>query len=240
MLNNIQLSPHFSLLELTESATARQRDIANIPPPEAVENLKRLCKGTLEPLRKALGLPVIITSGYRCKELNNIVNRSSKTSQHMLGQAADFYISDDGAMRLRRGSRFNAASPRFKVQDSRFSDLKVQSDQRSMTRLKVQGSLTKVRATQGSMTRFSDQGQSDLKVDDKVQDSKVLGRRELLIMGFRLIILNEDIDYDQLILYPTFIHVSYVSRCKNRRKIIKANGHGSYCTVTREAALCLS
>ena len=216
MLNNIQLSPHFSLLELTESATARQRDIANIPPPEAVENLKRLCKGTLEPLRKALGLPVIITSGYRCKELNNIVNRSSKTSQHMLGQAADFYISDDGAMRLRRGSRFNAALPRFKVQDSRFSDLKVQSDQRSMTRVKVQGGFA------------------------AVQGSKVLGRRELLIMGFRLIILNEDIDYDQLILYPTFIHVSYVSRSKNRRKIIKANGHGAYCTVTREAALCLS
>ena len=199
MLNNIQLSPHFSLLELTESATARQRDIANIPPPEAVENLKRLCKGTLEPLRKALGLPVIITSGYRCKELNNIVNRSSKTSQHMQGCAADFYVSSAGSMRQSRGSR-----------------------------LKVQG-------------------QSDLKVDDKVQcgkaavqGSKVLGRRELLIMGFRLIILNEDIDYDQLILYPTFIHVSYVSRSKNRRKIIKANGHGSYCTVTREAALCLS
>ena len=199
MLNNIQLSPHFSLLELTESATARQRDIANIPPPEAVENLKRLCKGTLEPLRKALGLPVIITSGYRCKELNNIVNRSSKTSQHMQGCAADFYVSSAGSMRQSRGSR-----------------------------LKVQG-------------------QSDLKVDDKVQcgkaavqGSKVLGRRELLIMGFRLIILNEDIDYDQLILYPTFIHVSYVSRSKNRRKIIKANGHGTYCTVTREAALCLS
>jgi len=215
MLNNIQLSPHFSLLELTESATARQRDIANIPPPEAVENLKRLCKGTLEPLRKALGLPVIITSGYRCKELNNIVNRSSKTSQHMQGCAADFYVSSDGAMRQSRGSRVNGLRP-------------------------VQGSLTKVRATQGSMTRFSDQGQSDLKVDDKVQGSKVLGRRELLIMGFRLIILNEDIDYDQLILYPTFIHVSYVSRSKNRRKIIKANGHGAYCTVTREAALCLS
>ena len=213
MLNNIQLSPHFSLLELTESATARQRDIANIPPPEAVENLKRLCKGTLEPLRKALGLPVIITSGYRCKELNNIVNRSSKTSQHMQGCAADFYVSSAGSMRQSRGSR-----------------------------LKVQG-----QSDQRSMTRFSDQGQSDLKVDDKVQcgkaavqDSKVLGRRELLIMGFRLIILNEDIDYDQLILYPTFIHVSYVSRSKNRRKIIKANGHGTYCTVTREAALCLS
>ena len=191
MLNNIQLSPHFSLLELTESATARQRDIANIPPPEAVENLKRLCKGTLEPLRKALGLPVIITSGYRCKELNNIVNRSSKTSQHMQGCAADFYVSSAGSMRQSRGSKFNGLRP---VQRGKAA----------------------------------------------VQDSKVLGRRELLIMGFRLIILNEDIDYDQLILYPTFIHVSYVSRSKNRRKIIKANGHGTYCTVTREAALCLS
>ena len=224
MLNNIQLSPHFSLLELTESATARQRDIANIPPPEAVENLKRLCKGTLEPLRKALGLPVIITSGYRCKELNNIVNRSSKTSQHMLGQAADFYISSDGSMRQSRGSRVNGPLAQFKVQ----------------------GGFAAVQRASPS-SKFSDQGQSDLKVDDKVQcgkaavqDSKVLGRRELLIMGFRLIILNEDIDYDQLILYPTFIHVSYVSRSKNRRKIIKANGHGSYCTVTREAALCLS
>ena len=31
---------------------------------------------------------------------------------------------------LRDSSRFNAASPRFKVQGSRFSDLKVQSDPR--------------------------------------------------------------------------------------------------------------
>ena len=137
MTNDIFLSPHFSLLELTESATARQRDIANIPPPEAVENLKRLCKGTLEPLRKALGLPVIITSGYRCKELNNIVNRSSKTSQHMLGQAADFYVSSAAS------PRFNAAEPRF---NGPLAQFKVQGS-------KVQGSLTKVRATQGSMTK---------------------------------------------------------------------------------------
>ena len=125
MLNNIQLSPHFSLLELTESATARQRDIANIPPPEAVENLKRLCKGTLEPLRKALGLPVIITSGYRCKELNNIVNRSSKTSQHMQGCAADFYVSSAGSMRQSRGSLTKVRATQGSM--TRFSDLKVQS-----------------------------------------------------------------------------------------------------------------
>ena len=50
-----------------------------------------------------------------------------------------------------------AVSSRFKVQGSRFSDLKVQSDQRSMTRF----SDLKVQSDKRSMTRFSDQGQSD-------------------------------------------------------------------------------
>ncbi|MBR1503110.1 MAG: hypothetical protein IJ618_04405, partial [Prevotella sp.] len=73
MSNNQFISPHFRLLEFTESDTARKRGIANIPPPEAVENLKRLCEGTLEPLRENLGMPVIITSGYRTKELNDLL-----------------------------------------------------------------------------------------------------------------------------------------------------------------------
>ena len=49
---------------------------------------------------------------------------------------------------------------------------------------------------------------------------KPASRRELLIKAFRTIILDERIDYDQLILYPTFIHVSYVSRERNRRAIL--------------------
>ena len=84
-MQNIQLSPHFELREFTESATAREYGIVNEPPPEAVENLKALCVNTLEPLREALGLPIIITSGYRCKALNELITHHSTRSQHRTG-----------------------------------------------------------------------------------------------------------------------------------------------------------
>lgn len=144
-MNNILLSPHFRLDEFTKSSTAIKHGIQNNPPQEAVENLKRLCANTLEPLREELGLPVVITSGFRTKALNDLLAHSSERSQHMQGQAADFYVVP---------------------------------------------------------------GQSGL------------SHRELLIKAFRLIITSEQIDYDQLILYPSFIHVSYVSRERNRRTIL--------------------
>lgn len=170
-MNNIQFTPHFELKEFTESATARRHGIANEPPFEAVENLKALCVFTLEPLREELGSPLIITSGYRSKAVNDLITHHSSTSQHMKGQAADFYV-----------------------------------------------------------------GHTDS--TDNTEKS-VASRRELLIRAFRLIITSEIIDYDQLILYPTFIHVSYVSRAKNRHKLTKANGHGTYCALTRAQALVL-
>jgi hypothetical protein len=46
-------------------------------------------------------------------------------------------------------------------------------------------------------------------------------------------------DYDQLIIYPSFIHVSYVSRERNRRRLTKANGQGSFCALSRAQALSL-
>ena len=194
MTNDIFLSQHFKLSEFVVSETASRHGIDNTPPEEAVENLRRLCQGTLEPLREALQLPVVITSGFRTKALNDRLAHSSERSQHMQGCAADFYVSSAGARRRSRGSmglwpgsRFNAAEPRFKVQ----------------------GSLTKVRATQGSMTKI-----------------KVQGRRGLLIKAFRLIITSPEIDYDQLILYPNFIHVSYVSKERNRHNILKARSNG--------------
>jgi uncharacterized protein YcbK (DUF882 family) len=47
----------------------------------------------LEPLRITLQKPVIITSGYRSKKLNEAIGGSS-TSQHMKGQAADLIVPD--------------------------------------------------------------------------------------------------------------------------------------------------
>ena len=103
---------------------------------------------------------MIITSGYRCNELNEIIVHAARKSQHLVGCAADFRV--------------------------------------------VQGS------------------------------------RELLIQAFRLIITEPDIDFDQLIIYPSFIHVSYVSRELNRHQITKANGQGMYCALSRAQALAIS
>lgn len=63
-------------------------------------------------------------------------------------------------------------------------------------------------------------------------------RRELLIKAFRQIITDDSIAFDQCIIYPSFIHVSYVrSGRKNRSKLTKANGQGSFCALTRDEAL---
>ena len=109
MTNDIFLSPHFKLSEFVVSETASRHGIDNTPPEEAVENLRRLCQGTLEPLREALQLPVVITSGFRTKALNDRLAHSSERSQHMQGCAADFYVS------CAASPRFNGPLAQFKV-----------------------------------------------------------------------------------------------------------------------------
>ena len=156
MLQNQNLSPHFKLSEFVVSETARRHGIDNTPPEEAVENLRALCIHTLEPLREALGLPVVVTSGFRTKELNDKLAHSSSTSQHMRGEAADFYVGHT----------------------------------------------------------------------ESTDSTEMASRRERLVAAFKLILIDPKIDFDQVILYPTFIHVSYVSKERNRHGILKAQGNG--------------
>ena len=47
----------------------------------------------LQAIRDHFGAPVVITSGYRTAEHNAAVG-GSKSSQHLLGRAADFYVED--------------------------------------------------------------------------------------------------------------------------------------------------
>ena len=171
MNSNIQFTAHFALSEFVVSQTARNHEIKNVPSPEQVENLRALCIHTLEPLRHALDLPIIITSGYRCRELNSLLAQHSDKSQHLQGQAADFHIGH----------------------------------------------------TDGT--------------DDT--DHSAVSRRKLLIKAFRTIILDENINFDQCIIYPNFIHVSYVRSGKNRRKVLKANGQGGFQALSRYEALTM-
>lgn len=84
----ILLSPHFTLEELIRSDVATRKGINNYPYPDVLENLKLLAS-KLEVVRAILGRSVLVSSGYRCEELNAAVG-GSKTSTHMTGLAADF------------------------------------------------------------------------------------------------------------------------------------------------------
>lgn len=90
----MKLSEHFTLEELTRSATAKARGIDNTPTERDKNNLKRLAAEVLEPLRKMAGVPIIVTSGYRCPKLNAAVG-GEPTSQHMRGEAADIKCADN-------------------------------------------------------------------------------------------------------------------------------------------------
>lgn len=87
----MKLTGHFTLEEMTRSATAVALGIDNTPDTEAVENLKNLCTEVLEPLRQWAGVPVIVSSGYRSPELNRAVG-GVPHSQHRKGEAADIRI----------------------------------------------------------------------------------------------------------------------------------------------------
>ena len=91
MKNDIQLSEHFKLSEFTRSATATARKIDNTPSQEVISNLKVLCQNVLEPLRAFAQQPIIISSGYRCPQLNIKVG-GVYSSQHTLGEACDIRL----------------------------------------------------------------------------------------------------------------------------------------------------
>lgn len=87
----MNLSEHFTLSEFTRSSTATARGIDNTPSEAVITNLRTLCREVLEPLRRHLDQPVIISSGYRCPSLNKVVG-GVRNSQHMKGEAADLRI----------------------------------------------------------------------------------------------------------------------------------------------------
>lgn len=89
--NNMRLSKHFTLAEFTKSDTADRLGIDNTIPEdwfdEIVTNLIALCEDVYEPVREEHGA-MVITSGYRCKELNSTVG-GSVNSNHITGNAGD-------------------------------------------------------------------------------------------------------------------------------------------------------
>ena len=95
----MKLSRNFTLEELTKSVTGQKYNIKNIPDAEQVANLKKLCEDILQPIRDAWKQPIIVTSGYRCPELNRKV-KGAANSDHIFGCAADIKTNSKQNNRL--------------------------------------------------------------------------------------------------------------------------------------------
>lgn len=87
----MQLSPNFTLEELTQSTSANRLGISNEPTPEVIDNLQLLVTNVLQPLRTALGRSIRVTSGYRSPAVNKAVG-GVKSSQHSEGKAVDIVV----------------------------------------------------------------------------------------------------------------------------------------------------
>lgn len=83
----MKLTTHFTLDELIASNTAKARGIDNTPPADVFPRIVQTAE-MLERIRTVLGVPVIVTSGYRCQKLNMAVGGVT-SSDHTTGQAAD-------------------------------------------------------------------------------------------------------------------------------------------------------
>lgn len=87
----MNIGKHFTLAELTHSQAAARKALKNEPDASALESLQLLVRNVLDPLREALGRPIVVSSGYRSPLVNRAVGGAS-SSQHVLGQAADITV----------------------------------------------------------------------------------------------------------------------------------------------------
>lgn len=89
---------YFTIVDLIKSITAERLKIDNQPSDEVRKELEiTACKVNLISLiAHAYGATIRVTSGYRCKRLNQAVG-GVKNSLHMQGRAVDFVVSNTEA-----------------------------------------------------------------------------------------------------------------------------------------------
>ena len=96
----MNLSPHFSFTELTRTSQTALQDRNREEAQVYIAQLTLLAE-LLEVVRAHFGRPLKINSGFRGPAVNAATPGSSKTSQHMRGEAADITIPgvDDADLR---------------------------------------------------------------------------------------------------------------------------------------------
>jgi hypothetical protein len=87
----MNLSPNFTLSEMTKSETALRHGMDNTPGDAEIANLKLLAEKVLQPIRDHYKRGVKVNSGFRHPDVNARVG-GSRTSDHTRGMAADIEI----------------------------------------------------------------------------------------------------------------------------------------------------
>jgi zinc D-Ala-D-Ala carboxypeptidase len=87
----MNLSPNFTLSEMTKSETALRHGMDNTPNQEQISNMQLLAIKVLQPVRDHYKRGVKVNSGFRHPDVNAKVG-GSRTSDHCRGMAADIEI----------------------------------------------------------------------------------------------------------------------------------------------------
>ena len=90
MTDDFNLTPHFKFSELAGTSHEKYR-LLNLDEAQKHMGKMYMLAGFAERVREIIGKPVIITSGFRCKELNKAIG-GAITSQHTLCEAIDIVV----------------------------------------------------------------------------------------------------------------------------------------------------
>lgn len=90
----MQISEHISFDEATISQTGERMKIDNTPTNEILANMQIVAAKCFEPIRSHFGIPLKVSSFYRCPALNAAIG-GVPNSQHQYGEAIDIEAGRD-------------------------------------------------------------------------------------------------------------------------------------------------
>ena len=94
--DTMKLSKNLTLSEATKSHTAIKYGISNKPSGDHLSSLIQIANKIFQPIRDHFNEPIIVSSGYRSKALNDLIGGASG-SQHSKGEALDLDGSVENA-----------------------------------------------------------------------------------------------------------------------------------------------
>lgn len=91
----IKISQHLFRHEVEHSRTAAIHGIDNSMGSIELQKMILLANFLFEPVREILGVPIVVSSGYRCPMLNELIG-GARHSQHMKAEALDLTCPSKG------------------------------------------------------------------------------------------------------------------------------------------------